>query len=109
MAWLRICNEEELPHGRARTLDTAGGRIAVFRAENGVLYAIEDRCPHRGAALSQGVLYDLCKVACPDHGWTIDLRSGEVEPPEHGEVQTFPVRTVDGEVFVSVPPPSARD
>jgi nitrite reductase (NADH) small subunit len=100
MAWLRVCSEEELPHGRARTLDTAGGRIAVFRAENGVLYAIEDRCPHRGAALSQGVLYDLCKVACPDHGWTIDLRSGEV--------RTFPVRTVDGEVFVSVPPFSAR-
>jgi nitrite reductase (NADH) small subunit len=107
MAWLRVCSEEELPHGRARTLDTAGGRIAVFRAENGVLYAIEDRCPHRGAALSRGVLYDLCKVACPDHGWTVDLRSGEVEAPERGEVRTFAVRTVDAEVFVSVPPPGA--
>jgi nitrite reductase (NADH) small subunit len=104
MAWLRICNEEELPHGRARTLDTAGGRIAVFRAENGVLYAIEDRCPHRGAALSQGVLYDLCKVACPDHGWTIDLASGRAEPPDAGQARTFVVEVRGEDVFVRLHP-----
>ena len=63
---------------------------------------LEDRCPHRGAPLSQGVVYDVCKVACADHGWTIDLRSGAVEAPERGEVRTFPVRVVDGEVFVSI-------
>ncbi len=109
MAWLRVCREDELLPGRAHTLDTAGGRLAVFRAEDGVVYAVEDRCPHRGARLSQGVVYDVCKVACPDHGWTIDLRSGAVEAPERGEVRTFPVRMVDGAVFVSVPSPGVRD
>jgi nitrite reductase [NAD(P)H] small subunit len=109
MAWLRICGDDELPRGRARTLETAAGRIAVFRAESGVLYAIEDRCPHRGAALSQGVLYDVCKVACSDHGWTIDLRTGEVEAPEQGEVKTFAVTLVDGGIFVSVSLPGTRD
>ena len=79
--------------------------MAVFRGEDGVLYAVEDRCPHRGAALSRGVLYDVCKVACPDHGWTIDLRSGAVEAPEHGKVTTFAVRTIGAEVFVDVDPP----
>jgi nitrite reductase [NAD(P)H] small subunit len=109
MVWLRICGEAELPPGRARTLETAAGRIAVFRAENGDLYAIEDRCPHRGAALSQGLLYDLCKVACRDHGWTIDLRTGEVEAPERGDVRTFAVRLVDAGIFVSVPSSGTRD
>lgn len=105
MGWLRVCAEEELPRGRALTRETPSGPIAVFRAENGLLYALEDRCPHRGAALSRGVVYDICKVACADHGWTIDLRSGHVDPPERGEVRIFPVRTVDGEVVVLVPPP----
>jgi nitrite reductase (NADH) small subunit len=102
MAWLRVCGEDELPSGRARTLDTSLGRVAVFRAENGVVYAVEDRCPHRGAPLSRGVVYDVCKLACSDHGWTIDLRSGAVEAPERGEVRTFPVRLIDGEVFVAI-------
>ena len=81
MAWLQVCSADALERGRVRTLETGLGRIAVFRAEDDALYAIEDRCPHRGAALSQGVLYDLCKLACPDHGWTIDLRNGEAEAP----------------------------
>ena len=104
MAWLRVCGDHELPPGRARTVETAAGRVAVFRAEDGALFAIEDRCPHRGAALSQGVLYDVHKVACPDHGWTIDLTSGKVELPERGAVRTFAVKTVDGEVLVALPP-----
>ena len=102
MAWLRVCGEDELPSGRACTLDTSDGRVAVFRAENGVVYAVEDRCPHRGAPLSRGVVYDVCKLACSDHGWTIDLRSGAVEPPERGEVRTFRVKLVDGEVFIAI-------
>ena len=60
------------------------------------------RCP-------QGVVYDVCKVACSDHGWTVDLRSGAVEAPEQGEVRTFPVKLVDGEVFVSVAPLGLHD
>ena len=106
MAWLRVCGDDELAPGRARTLETAFGRIAVFRAGDGALFAIEDRCPHRGAALSQGVLYDVYKVACPDHGWSIDLRSGKVELPERGEVRTFAVKAVDGAVLVAIPLPA---
>lgn len=108
MTWLRVCRDDELPPRRAFTLDTAAGRIAVFRAEDGALFAIEDRCPHRGAALSQGVLYDMHKVACPDHGWTIDLTTGKVEAPECGEVRTFEVTAVDGEVLVALPGPPER-
>jgi len=104
MAWLRVCADDELPPGRGRALDTAAGRIAVFRAEDGALFAIEDRCPHRGGALSRGVLYDVYKVACPDHGWTIDLTTGKVELPERGEVRKFAVKTVDGEVLLALPP-----
>jgi nitrite reductase/ring-hydroxylating ferredoxin subunit len=48
------------------------------------------------------VAYAGCKVACRDHGWTIDLASGEVEHPERGRVRTFPVQVRDGQVFVDL-------
>ena len=34
------------------------------------------------ATMCAGVVYDRCKVACPDHGWSIDLTTGTVEAPE---------------------------
>jgi nitrite reductase (NADH) small subunit len=79
-------------------------RIAVFRAEDGNLYAIEDRCPHRGARLSNGAVFDNDRVACPDHGWTIRLADGGVEPPDQGQVRTFEVKVEDGVVYVRVAP-----
>jgi nitrite reductase [NAD(P)H] small subunit len=66
--WRRVCVLDELPMPGVRTLAVSGLSVAVFRLADGRLYAIEDRCPHRGARLSAGVIYDGDKVACMDHG-----------------------------------------
>ncbi len=66
------------------------------------MFGIEDRCPHRGARLSAGVVCDSDKVACLDHGWGIRLADGGVEAPEQGCVRTFPVKVEDGLVFVRI-------
>ena len=99
-AWTRVCGAEELAAPGVRTIVTAAGQIAVFRLQDGRLLAIEDRCPHRGALLSTGTVYDTDRLACLDHGWTIRLTDGGVEPPEQGCVRTFVVKVEDGSVFV---------
>lgn len=76
--------------------------LAVFRTSDGAVYAIENRNPHpKGGPLAEGIvsgyyLYD------PLYDWKIDLRTGEVQAPDHGRVQTYPV-ILDGEtVTVSI-------
>ncbi|MEK3942420.1 nitrite reductase small subunit NirD [Paenibacillus sp. FSL R7-0048] len=76
--------------------------LAVFRASDGAIYAVENRSPHpKGGPLAEGIvsghyLYD------PLYDWKIDLRTGEVQAPDQGSVVTYPV-TLDGEkVTVSV-------
>jgi nitrite reductase (NADH) small subunit len=101
--WLQICALHELPCPGVRTIALADLNVAVFRLADGRMFAIEDRCPHRGARLSAGVIYDSDKIACLDHGWGIRLADGVVEPPEHGCVRTFPVKVEDGLVLVSLP------
>lgn len=95
----KLCAESALAHGRLHPHRVGAIDIAVFRTGDAV-YAVEDRCPHRGARLSAGIVYDGCKVACPDHGWTIDIPSGRVEPPEQGQVRRFDVAVRDGWVWV---------
>jgi nitrite reductase (NADH) small subunit len=53
----------------------AGRRVAVFNAKSG-WYAIDDRCPHLGGPLSDGVLADR-SVICPLHERRFDLATGE--------------------------------
>jgi nitrite reductase (NADH) small subunit len=100
--WLLVCTLDELPCGGVKTLVLWDLNVAVFRLADGRMFGIEDRCPHRGARLSAGVLYDGDKIACLDHGWGIRLSDGRVEAPEQGCVRTFPVRLENGLVLVFV-------
>jgi nitrite reductase (NADH) small subunit len=107
VGWITVARAEEIAPRKARVIRTGDGNVAVFRTEDGGLYAIEDRCPHRGAPLSAGLVYDNDKVACGDHGWSIRLADGGVEPPECGKVRTFPVKVEDGVVLVQCALPEA--
>ena len=52
-----------------------GGNIALFRTADDRVFALLDRCPHKGGPLSQGIVYGD-RVACPLHNWTIELDYG---------------------------------
>jgi nitrite reductase (NADH) small subunit len=100
--WVEVCNLDALSPGTAYSHNAGELRIAVFRLADHRLFAIEDRCPHRGARLSRGVIYDTDKVACLDHGWSVCLSDGAVEPPERGCVRTFEVKVDAGVVKVKL-------
>lgn len=97
----KLCAESALAPGRLLAQRVGEIAIAVFRYGDAV-HAIEDRCPHRGARLSEGIVYDGCKVACPDHGWTIDITTGCVEAPEQGQVRRFDAQVRAGWVWVRI-------
>jgi nitrite reductase/ring-hydroxylating ferredoxin subunit len=98
---------EELPAGSVRLLEAAGRRVAVGNA-GGQLFALDDTCLHRGGSLAGGHL-DGEVLVCPQHWWRYDVRSGRRLGRPGLAVASYPVRVVDGEVRVTVPPaPPAR-
>ncbi len=105
--WIDVCALEELPPVGARVLDRGAGvaPLAIFRCAGDSLFAVEDRCPHRGGPLSQGIVYGN-RVACPLHNWSIELQTGQAVAPDQGQVRTFPVRVAAGRVWL---PPQALD
>ena len=101
-AWRQVCRIDELARPGVRTLALPGLNVAVFRLADDRMFGIEDRCPHRGARLSAGLLYNEDKIACADHGWGIRLVDGGVEPPGQGCARVFPVKVEAGLVLVLV-------
>ncbi|HTS54537.1 MAG TPA: Rieske 2Fe-2S domain-containing protein [Burkholderiales bacterium] len=100
--WLHVCRIDQIARPGVHTLALPDLNVAVFQLADGRMFGIEDRCPHRGARLSAGVVYDSDKIACLDHGWGVRLTDGGVEPPERGCVRVFPVKVEDGAVLVLI-------
>jgi len=92
--WTAICQIDDIPALGSRLIERSAGNIAIFRTANDHIFALLDRCPHKGGPLSQGIVHGET-VTCPLHSWQIDLHSGEAKAPDIGCARRFPVR-VDG-------------
>lgn len=95
-----ICPLEDIPKLGARRVRRADGtEIAIFRAEDDHVFALLDKCPHKGGPLSQGIVYGH-KVACPLHNWSIELDSGCAAAPDEGCTPRFSVKVENGRVLL---------
>ena len=99
--FVRIAACDEIPEGQGRRFEVGGRRIAVFRVE-GIFYAIDDRCSHAEASLSEGTVWGH-EVECPRHGATFDLRTGQPTGlPATEPVRSYSVRIEGDDLLVAV-------
>jgi len=98
--WTRICNLQDIPPlGSRRVQRAAGMDVAVFRNDADEVFALLDRCPHKGGPLSQGIVFGR-SVACPLHNWTIGLDNGCAREPDEGCTPAFQTKLEGGEVYL---------
>ncbi|MFT4174087.1 MAG: nitrite reductase small subunit NirD [Rhodocyclaceae bacterium] len=99
--WVRVCALDDIPLLGSRVVAREAGNLAIFRTSADEVFALLDRCPHKGGPLSQGIVHGR-SVTCPLHSWNIDLASGEARAPDVGCARRYPVRIEGGEVFLSL-------
>ena len=92
---------QDIPVLGARAVKRADGDIAVFRNAEDEVFALRDKCPHKGGPLSQGIVHGR-HVTCPLHGWNVALFDGEAVAPDKGCTGTFPVKIEEGNVYLQV-------
>jgi nitrite reductase (NADH) small subunit len=97
--WLEVCDLTEIPKLGARVVNHGALAIAVFRNADDEVFALEDRCPHKGGPLSQGIVHGR-RVTCPLHGWNIELIAGCAVAPDEGCAREFPVKIEAGRVWL---------
>lgn len=98
--WVRVCALDELPPLGARVLEVEGlAPIALFRTAGDAVFALRDRCPHKGGPLSQGIVSGET-VTCPLHNWNIRLGDGQACAPDVGCAPRYPVKVEDAVVWI---------
>jgi nitrite reductase (NADH) small subunit len=97
-SWVDVCAVDDIPLLGARRVARAQGLpVALFRSAPDRVFALLDRCPHRGGPLSQGIV-TAEHVACPLHNWQIGLADGCAKAPDEGCTPAFRCQVQDGRV-----------
>jgi nitrite reductase (NADH) small subunit len=105
--WVLACYADDVPANGGACVKLKEEQIAIFnftrRAE---WYATQNLCPHKQQmVLSRGMIGsagESCepKVACPFHKNTFSLSSGDCLTNEELSIKTYPVKAIDGKVYV---------
>lgn len=105
---MRVLGSLSLPYAsllpeQGRRVRVGSRELAVFRLADGEVRCVENRCPHKGGSLAEGIVAGQ-DVYCTQHDWRICLRDGQAQAPDHGCVRTHACRVEAGLVHIEVAP-----
>lgn len=103
MDWTEIGSVADIPRRGARCVRIPGAQIAVFRTMDDAIFAIENRCAHKGGPLSEGIVHEA-SVTCPLHNWVYDLATGKALGADVGSVRTYATNVIDGRIYLRLEP-----
>ncbi len=89
----------DIPVQGARVVKTVFGCVAIFRTADDQIFALDDRCPHKGGPLSEGIVHGT-QVTCPLHNWVFDMATGIAQGADDRRINTYPVRVDAGRIML---------
>lgn len=90
-AWYPLSTSEKLRSNEALAVELFGEPLVLFRDETGTPVCLQDRCPHRSAALSQGRVADG-RIECRYHGWQFGGSGECLRVPSQKDEVRIPAR-----------------
>lgn len=98
---IEVAPLSDLGPGSVTVVEVGGAAVAVFNTGEG-LYAVDNRCAHRGGPISRGWVSDGV-VTCPWHWWRYRLSTGQRLGSDRIGLKTYPVSVRDDMVVVEAP------
>jgi nitrite reductase/ring-hydroxylating ferredoxin subunit len=113
-----VATVDQIPPGQRKLVEVGDREIVVFNL-GGEFFALNNRCPHRGGSLADGIQTGLVEstepgqysysrpgemVKCPWHGWEYDIRTGKSWcDPSRLRIRQYPVSVRPGAQLVEGP------
>ena len=98
--FVRVAAVSDLAPGKVMEVKANSHTLALCNVD-GVFYAVDNVCVHRGGPLGQGYMEGY-KVECPWHGWQFDCRTGTMGAIPGMQIATYEVKIEGEDVFVAV-------
>ena len=99
--FVKVAEVADIPEGVVKHIIVHDKPMALCRVE-GNFHAVNAVCPHMGGPLASGKLSG-CVIACPWHGWTFDVRTGESPIDPEMKVRCYPVQVESGDIILEIP------
>lgn len=100
--WIHALDAADL-NARPKVVKLDGRQVVLFKSGTDI-FACNNRCPHEGYPLAEGVLSDGCILTCNWHNWKFDLRSGATIVGGD-RLRRYPVKVYGGRVYVDIADP----
>ena len=99
MSWQKLCAVDDIPcRGAKRVIGLADVDVALFRLADERVVALENRCPHKGGPLVEGMISGD-KVICPFHNKKVGLFNGCIGQSKKGAARQFKIKIEQGFVW----------
>ena len=95
---IKIAKLADIPEGGSKLVMMGDVPIALFNLK-GEIHAWDNRCPHRGASLSDGHISDKI-IQCKFHLWEFEVKTGCAIANPNLKVKTFSVILDNGWIFI---------
>ena len=99
--WIEVGRLEDIPQLGSRVVQSPAGDIAIFRNREDEVFALRNKCPHKGGPLSEGIVSGR-RVTCPLHNWVMELESGSAAAPDVGCTPAYPVKVEGESIYLSL-------
>ncbi len=102
--WIEVCIAASLQPGDIRRVDYGKKTFAVYRNQDGRLYATDGLCTHGNTHLSEGLIIGNT-IECPKHNGRFRLVDGSpARTPVCRSLVTYPVKERNGKIVINVIP-----
>ena len=99
--WIKVTSIDEIPTLGSRKVLIDDLEIAILKNANNEIFAVENRCPHKNGALSEGIIHES-NVTCPLHNWVIDLKTGIPKGEETHCVTKYETKVENHIIYLNI-------
>ncbi|MCP4931534.1 MAG: Rieske (2Fe-2S) protein [Candidatus Marinimicrobia bacterium] len=95
---IKVAKFSEIPEGGSKVVMVNDIPIALFNIK-GIVFAWDNRCPHRGASLADGNISEKI-IQCKFHLWDFNVETACAAANPNIKIKSFPVEIQDGSIFI---------
>ena len=98
--FVKVAYTDELRPGECKAIRAEETTIALYNVD-GIFYATDNACFHKGGPLGDGKLKGSL-IVCPWHFWEFDVTTGRCAVQAGKHIRTYEVRIVKDEISVNL-------